>query len=99
MSDVEKHSSDEWMQCTPPELKEAAEKLKNNLLPAKSKNNYESAYDTFLIWKQAHKTKFTSESILMAYFSELAQKYKSSTLWSVYSMLKATIKINEKIDI
>lgn len=50
-------------------------------------------------WEQAHKTKITSESIMIAYFSESGQKYKSSTLWSVYSMLKATLKLKDKIDI
>lgn len=35
----------------------------------------------------------------MAYFSELSKKYKSSSLWAHYSMLKSTISTNHNIDI
>ncbi|XP_046630008.1 tyrosine recombinase XerC-like [Neodiprion virginianus] len=99
MSDQEKHSSDEWLQCTPLKLREAAENTRDELLPTKSQKMYESTYDAFVKWKRAHKTKVTSESIVMAYFKELSEKYKSSTLWSMFSMLKATIKIKENTDI
>nr|XP_034828518.1 uncharacterized protein LOC117985835 [Maniola hyperantus] len=35
----------------------------------------------------------------MTYFEELAEKYKPSTLWCVYSMLKATVKARDDIDV
>ena len=35
----------------------------------------------------------------MAYFTELKKKYKPSSLWKYYSMLKKTLNVKEKIDI
>ncbi|XP_071573031.1 uncharacterized protein [Temnothorax nylanderi] len=40
-----------------------------------------------------------SEHTLLAYFKELSKSQKPSTMWGIYSMLKATIKINNDIDI
>lgn len=99
MSDNDKHSSDEEMQYTLPKLEDVSEDTIDDLLPTKSRKLYESTYDAFVQWKRFHKTKLTSESVVMAYFKELSEKYKSSTLWSIYSMLKATLRTKEKIDI
>ncbi|XP_043283728.1 uncharacterized protein [Venturia canescens] len=100
LSDSENESSDDESLCDiPPDLKGAAEKTKIDLLPSKSKKIYEYTYDAFVKWKRERKTNLTSETILMAYFKELSEKYKPSTLWSIYSMLKATLKIKEKIEI
>lgn len=41
----------------------------------------------------------TSENCLKVYFKELIEKYKPSTIWSIYSKLKSTIQIHEKISI
>lgn len=98
MYEMEKSSSEELM-CTPPELRGAAETVSSDLLPSKSKKVYESAYTSFVNWRKKYKTKSASESVLMAYFKELSQKYKASTLWSIYSMLKSTISVKEKTDI
>ncbi|KAK4885396.1 hypothetical protein RN001_001667 [Aquatica leii] len=40
-----------------------------------------------------------SESVLIAYFSQLAETKKASTLWATYSMLRATLSIKNCIDI
>ncbi|KAK4882152.1 hypothetical protein RN001_005471 [Aquatica leii] len=40
-----------------------------------------------------------SESVLLAYFSEIAQKGLIASLWPKYSMLKATLNLKENIDI
>ena len=39
-----------------------------------------------------------SEEILNVYFNEKAKKLKPSSLWSIYSMLRVTIKLNQNID-
>lgn len=72
---------------------------RNTCIPEKSKKLYENQYSTFLTWRNALKRKNSSEEILLAYFQEMSQKYKSSTLWSFYSRLKATIALHENIDI
>jgi len=40
-----------------------------------------------------------SQDMLMSYFREISEKFKPSTLWAQYSMLKATINCNHGIDI
>ena len=35
----------------------------------------------------------------MAYFGGLAKRYKSSSLWTQYLMLKSTLNINNNVDI
>ncbi|KAJ8975570.1 hypothetical protein NQ317_016981, partial [Molorchus minor] len=40
-----------------------------------------------------------SENVLLAYFSENAKNYKSSTLWAQYSMVKSCLIIYDNIDI
>ncbi|XP_033216854.1 uncharacterized protein LOC117172760 isoform X4 [Belonocnema kinseyi] len=93
-------SSDELISRTPPELNIAAHNSNDDLLlPSKSKAQYEAAYNAFADWKKKCDKKSSFETILMAYFDELSKKYKPSSLWSIYSMLKRTLNIKEKIDI
>lgn len=92
-------SDDEYFECTPPELKNAAESASLNLLPEKSKNTYELIYNKFMTWQKLKKTTSFSESVLMAYFLELSGNKQPSTLWSYYSMLKLVIQIKNNIDI
>ncbi|KAJ8973037.1 hypothetical protein NQ317_004061 [Molorchus minor] len=39
-----------------------------------------------------------SENVLLAYFAEKSKKMKSSTLWAICSMLKATLNVKENVD-
>lgn len=84
---------------TPPELVEAAKNVTLNLLPNKSKAKYEYAYKRFMDYCQEKKTTSRSENVVIAYFSDLSTKLKASTLWSNYSMLRATLSTKEDIDI
>lgn len=69
-------------------------------MPTKSKPRYEKAYTSFKIWcSENHVKNIGCESVYMAYFSELAKNKKSSTMWSLYSMLRATLSIKDKVDI
>lgn len=85
--------------CTPPEMREAAEQLNDELLPQKSKSVYLKTYETFKHWCVSKGAGGISENVLLAYFNEYANDKKASTLWAHYSMLKATIKLKENIDI
>ncbi|KAJ3643572.1 hypothetical protein Zmor_026274 [Zophobas morio] len=83
----------------PPDVLEEAQNVVLNLLPTKSREVYECAYTRFIKWCEGKKIQTYSENVLLVYFSELATKMKSSTLWSHYSMVKATLNIKNGIEI
>lgn len=94
------HSSDEEDVLTPEFMKERAANITENLLPVKSRLIYIKAYDDFCKWKNENQASGTfSETVFLTYFEELSKKKKSSTLWSIYSMLRSTIKTRHNIDI
>lgn len=92
-------SSDFEENATPPDILSAAKDMTNNLLPAKSRKVYDRCYEEFIDWKTQKKAASFSENVVMAYFQELSDKYKCSSLWTKYSMLKSTISINHEVDI
>lgn len=85
--------------CTPEEITEKAKQVTLNLLPEKSKERYNAQYKLFMDWCKMKKVKRYTENVLLTYMSELSQKYKSSTLWSINSMLKATLSVKHNVDI
>ncbi|XP_046479949.1 UTP--glucose-1-phosphate uridylyltransferase isoform X2 [Neodiprion pinetum] len=85
--------------CTSPELLEAADNVRVELLPQQSRELYWSTYNAFIEWKDANRVKTISESVMLTYFGVLANKYKPSTLWTKYSMLRSTIKIKHNIKV
>lgn len=92
-------SSSESEALTPEFVRTEAKNAINNLLPAKSKAKYLKAYENFSTWKNCKGAKSFSETVFIAYFQELAKHKQPSTLWSIYSMLKATVSINNEIQI
>ncbi|KAJ8974511.1 hypothetical protein NQ317_005849 [Molorchus minor] len=52
----------------------------------KSRSLYDIAYNRFKKWCAEKNVQVYSENVLLAYFSENAKNYKSSTLWAQYSM-------------
>ena len=78
---------------------EADRIIGNRLLPAKFRKRYEHVYNLFTEWQSEKKCSSFSEEILIVYFNEKAKKLKPSSLWSIYSMLRVTIKLNQNIDI
>lgn len=86
-------------ESTPPNIVHAAQKASLDLLPKKSVAIYEHKYDLFLDWCKKNKVTKYSENVLLAYFSGELKDYKASTLWSIYSMLKSTLKIKHSVDI
>jgi hypothetical protein len=85
--------------CTPPEIVELAASTTSTLLPHRSKACYNKTYNIFMDWRIRKKITSFSENVLLAYFADIATKYKSSSLWSFYSMLKAVLRINHDVDI
>lgn len=91
--------SDEEFYCTPEEVKNEAKMVTLNLLPNKSKQKYELQYSQFMEWCALKQIKRYSENVILTYLSELSKKYKASTLWSIHSMLKATLSVKHDVDI
>lgn len=96
---MEKSSSEDELALTPPEIMEAANITSLNLIPEISKKKYEATYKQFMEWRIEKKSNSCSENVLLAYFGELTNKYKASTLWSTYSMLRTTLNINNNVNI
>ncbi|XP_036141434.1 uncharacterized protein LOC105833640 isoform X3 [Monomorium pharaonis] len=78
---------------------QTAEKTTENLLPSKSKDKYLTTYNKFMNWKAKKKFESLSENIMLTYFMELSNTHVSSTLWTIYSMLRSTLSINNNINI
>lgn len=93
MSDIED------INCTPPEIREKSEMASLDMLPKKSREKYERQHQLFLEWCGKHHITKYSENVVMGYFAEMAEKYSPPTLWSYYSMLKATLNVMDSVDI
>lgn len=92
-------SDDSDFENIPDEIKEAATAATLDLLPNKSKGRYEIVYETFNKWQEKKAVSVVTEDVILAYIAEKAASLKSSSLWSHYSMLKATMLIKRNINI
>lgn len=71
-----------------------------SIIPERSKDIYEKTYKIYLKWCEEKNVKnSTNEKALLAYFDQLSIKYKPSTLWSFYSMIRTMISTQKNIDI
>ncbi|XP_063544509.1 uncharacterized protein LOC134752749 isoform X3 [Cydia strobilella] len=69
-----------------------------DVLPEKSKERYITTYENFISWqKQKNVTSFC-EAVLLLYFEEISAKYKPSSLWAIYSMLKSGLKRSHNVN-
>lgn len=84
---------EESMTGTPPDLKEAADAASADLIPSASRRQYEKAYNDFRSWCKSKNVAdgYISENVLVSYLEHLSGRYSPSTLWSIFSMLKATL--------
>ncbi|XP_037051840.1 uncharacterized protein LOC119085530 [Bradysia coprophila] len=64
----------------------------------KNDYRYQKVYDTFIKWKESNGISSFDEDVLLTYFDELAKTLKSSSLWHMYSLLKRTLGIYNKVD-
>jgi hypothetical protein len=49
-----------------------AKKATESLLPSKSKQTYEKEYEKFKVWQSKNNVPTVNETVLLAYFQELA---------------------------
>nr|XP_046479430.1 uncharacterized protein LOC124217610 [Neodiprion pinetum] len=71
------------------------------MISRKSSDRYLLVYNTYKTWRGENKKSLPSseENNLIIYFQTLKEKLKPPTLWSIWSMLKKTLNIYEKINI
>ncbi|KAK4881350.1 hypothetical protein RN001_004669 [Aquatica leii] len=89
----------ESLSCTPPDVKELANKALDNLMPTKSRAKYQKEYKSFTTWCDQNNVNSITENVVLAYFQNMTHLKKSLTMWSNYSMLKTCLNINKNIDI
>lgn len=92
-------TSDENSILTPEELKQQVINAELSFLPEKSREKYLKAYHVFNEWRLTKGASSFSETVLLSYFLDLSQTRRSSTMWSIYSMLKATLKTKHNVHI
>lgn len=90
--------SESESEVSPAEITEAANIATLDLLPSKSRVRYENVYQVFEECCEEHKIKEITEDVILWYLTEKSKSLKPSSLWSVYSMLKATLYIKKNID-
>lgn len=67
--------------------------------PHKTDYRYQKTYETFIKWKESNGISSFDEDVLLTYFDESSKTLKSSSLWSMYSMLKKTLGRYNNVDI
>lgn len=90
---------EEDIQCTPPEIQKKSLETSLEILPQKSVEKYNRQYDIFMEWCKKHEIRKYSENVLLAYFFDLSKDYSPSSMWSYYSMVKATLSAKNDVDI
>lgn len=104
---VNMSSDDEDMECEyqldSPEEEEVEEEETSlslpQALPSVSQAKYNTAYELFQKWNMVNGATPVTENVLLKYFADLTKRSKPTTLFAVLSMLKATLRINDGIDI
>lgn len=85
----------------PFEIFESAREAVFETLPKLSREKYTRVYNNFKEWQKKYGTESVSNELILAYFHTLAtkKKYKPTSLWAYYSMLKATLRSYENVHI
>ena len=80
---------------------EAKKIVQSETYPKKSSDRYLLVYNTYKKWQEENKNCLSTleENNLIVYFKGLKAKLKPPTLWSIWSMLKKTLSVNENINI
>ncbi|KAJ8970913.1 hypothetical protein NQ314_000963 [Rhamnusium bicolor] len=74
-------------------------KNRRRFIAGKRKARYGKAYNIYKNWCAKKSAKnVRSETVLLANFRELAKQKKSSTLWSLYCMLRTILVLRERVD-
>jgi hypothetical protein len=69
-----------------PKLKNIADCAVSNLIPEKSKRQYDKCYNDFKERCNKNNVKTVSENVVLAYLMEKSKTVKSSALWSTFNV-------------
>lgn len=92
-------SDDGKFDGTPPELRDIADNLRRDVIPAESKSQYAAEYSRFCEWRRNRsdiESTFLSNNLVTAYYAESQKRYKASSLFSKMAMLKKELYAREK---
>lgn len=90
----------EW-QSTPPDKVEIRD-TNLDLLPSKSREAYETAYNNYTSWikqKRISRPSSATDLVVLRYLKELIARYAASTLFSLLAKLKATVGAHENVEV
>ncbi|KAJ8966509.1 hypothetical protein NQ314_003485 [Rhamnusium bicolor] len=68
----------------PENILNASNEALKSLIPEKSKDRNEKAYNAFKQWQGGNHIEVINENVLLAYFQQLSKKHSPSTLWVYY---------------
>ena len=86
-------------EIVPESISERAQKITLDLLPSKSRKQYEKEYQAFKEWQTKNKVLTVNEDVMLTYIHEKSKYLKPSSVWSKYSMLKATLSLKENVKV
>lgn len=69
------------------------------LIPIKSRKTYEKSYENFIKWCRKKQSKDITENVVLEYITGIYDKYRTSSLWTQYSILKTTLIAHKNVDI
>src|SRR5207244_2708617 len=81
------------------DMRTAANEAMKGLIPKKSSDIYQTAYDNMLSWLRANGTDQIRENTLLPYFTHLLEQKKPTTVWSEYSCIKKMVRVYHRTDI
>jgi integrase len=87
--------------CTPPELRQIANETAGVLVHDVPKHRYDKTYRRFKSWCETKNVAkgFASENVILGFLREMSATYAASTLWSMFSMLKKTLRSYDRLDL
>lgn len=97
--DVSSDSELELMDLIPDNILKISKVSTLRLIPEMSNEKYTVSYNMFMDWRSKNKTDSFSENVLLTYFDEMSKKFKPTTLWSQYSMIKTMLNVKNNVDI
>ena len=86
MEESDSSSENENNEIISREMLEAAEAIRLDLLPQKSKQNYTVAYNEFKKWRKEMKTNSFCEVVLLNYFYYLSKKYSPNSVVHIFKV-------------
>ena len=66
-------------------------------MPLKTKAVYEKELDLFQEWMNSHKIVAVDETVVLAYFQALSERFSPNSMWTKCSMLKRELTVKNLV--